>query len=135
MCFIKHHNLDIGPRRLPAQLINRANNAQLFKKRVVQRLKPEQLNKRKTEGHFHKPHTVPNYWEFVNFTYEAPGDLSAEPTGQILREEGTAYEPENLQRKSDLESCNMHVAALVNFWFKRVLIFYWNENDEAANQL
>ena len=45
---IKHHTLDIGPCRLPAQLLDRTNNAQLFKKQVVPKLKPEQLDKRKT---------------------------------------------------------------------------------------
>ena len=72
--------------------------------------------------------------EFDSFIYEAHGDLSAEPIGRILRQ-GTAYEPENLQRKSDLGGCNIRVAALVTFWFKRVLICHTDEKNEAANQL
>ena len=86
-------------------------------------------------GYKHKDDTLEKFWAFVHWTDEAHGDLKAQGTGQILREEGTAYHPENLQPFEDLEGCTVHVAASVSYHHKSELTFYNDENDNAVNQV
>ena len=132
---IKHHGLRISPRQLRVNFSKRTKNAQLFRKRVLKKLTPNQLGQRNEYSDVHEEHTVDNYFQFVHWTDEAHGNPLAEPTGRILREEGTAYDQENMQAKSDLEGCTIHVAASVSWWHKSDLIFYNDENDETAAQV
>ena len=62
----------------------------------------------------YKPYTVDNFWQFIHFINEAYTNLSAEGTRRILKEEGTTYEPENLQYRSDLEGYSIYIVALVS---------------------
>lgn len=75
---------------------------------------PNQLKQRNKYSDVYEEHTVDNYFQFVYWTDKAYSDPLAEPTRRILREEGTAYEKENIQAKSDLEGYTIYVAVSVS---------------------
>ena len=70
-----------------------------------------------------------DFWCDVHFTDEAHIDPSSVFNQTILREEGTRYEPENLQEVPKSEGVKLHVAASVSWFHKGPIKFYNDEND------
>ena len=80
-------------------------------------------------GHEHAEHTIENFWKYVHFTDEAHVDPGAMARERVLREEGTATDPANLQEMPDFQGASLHVAAEVSWYKKGQLEFYNDEND------
>lgn len=96
---IEHFNLDVAPRALRAAFNQRHPRASRFKKAKVSSLsdKNKELRVQYAKEHEQKQHTVHNFWQFVHFTDEAHFDPDQIFDERVLREEGTRYQPENMQ--------------------------------------
>ena len=80
-------------------------------------------------GHVHEDHTVHNFWKYVHFTDEAHVDPGAMARERVLREEGTALEPENLQEMPAFQGTKLHISAEISWYKIGKLQFYNDEND------
>ena len=84
----------------------------------------------------HEDQTIESFWQFVHFTDEAhedPATMSKNAT--ILREEGTAEWPENLQEMPNLKGIALHMSASVSWHHKSPLYFYKGEHNTADVRL
>jgi hypothetical protein len=45
--------------------------------------------------------TIDEHWSYITFTDEAHVDLTSQPVGEILREEGHRYDDENIQERGE----------------------------------
>ena len=128
-----YHNIDCHLRTLQRALWIRKNNARMYRCAVVSDLSESQCNTRIEYGNLHKDKTVEDFWQYIYFTDECHIDPSQWAHEQVLREEGTRLEPENLQEvPSSLKGCKVHCAAFVNWHKIGPLQFY---NDEKAEPI
>lgn len=70
-------------------------------------------------------------FKYVMFTDEAHIDPTSQRVGQILREEGTRYDDENIQRRVAKSGSRFHIAASVSWYHKGKLMFYNDEEDHT----
>jgi hypothetical protein len=76
--------------------------------------------------------TIEDYWQFIHFSDEAHLDPYQSSAEYILRPDGEALLPENMQMEHfDNLSQRLHIAATVSWHHKGALQFY---NDENNNQ-
>ena len=83
-------------------------------------------------GEEHQNDNVESLWQWVFFTDEAhydPGQISRQ---NVLREEGTRLNTENMQEMPDMKGNKLHMAASINWHVKGPLKFYNDENDTSA---
>ncbi|KAF2416964.1 hypothetical protein EJ08DRAFT_708747 [Tothia fuscella] len=89
------YNIPVIVRCAKANLSKR-KDARRYKMRVVHAIAKGNMVKRVVYGHDHKDHTVENYYQYVVYRDEACIDpTSLWGSDWILRQRGTAYEPEN----------------------------------------
>ena len=96
----------------------------------VKQLLKSNKEKRKKYGQEHQNKSIEDYWANIYFTDEAHIDPSEVFQQYILREEGTHYEPENIQELPEKKGVKLHIAAWINWYHKAPkLEFYNDEND------
>jgi hypothetical protein len=127
---IEHFGLSCGIRTLQIALRDRANHARRYKSVRIKQLSNSNKEKRKKYGKEHQEKTIDDFWANIYFTDEAHIDPSEVFQQYILREEGTRYEPENIQELPEKKGTKLHIAAWVN-WHQKAekLEFYNDEND------
>ena len=85
-------------------------------------------------GKEHQDKTVDEFWQFVHFTDEAHIDPAQTSQMWILREQGTRFEPENLQHKPFKIKQKFYIAAIISWNYKSPLQFYNDESDHLDIQ-
>ena len=79
----------------------------------------------------HQHHTIENFFQYVHFSDEAYFDPDQTYNQFILREEGTRYEPENMQSMPDIKGVKLHVAASISWHHKGAFAY----NFTAINMI
>ncbi|KAG4440976.1 hypothetical protein IFR05_003540 [Cadophora sp. M221] len=87
------------------------------------------LEGRQEYGHNHVGKTIEDFWSTITFTDEAHVDPSSQAISDILREQGTRYDDENVMERQDKRGVAFHIAASINWWGKSELEFYGDEED------
>jgi hypothetical protein len=77
----------------------------------------------------HQAVTVHSFWQYIHFTDEAHFDPGESYSKRVLREEGTRYEPQNMQPMPDMKGVKLHFAASISWHHKSPLLFYNDEHD------
>jgi hypothetical protein len=94
----KYSGIDAHPETIQKSLKKNTKNARRYKQPYR---KSEMSDKNRRErvkyGEDHKQKPLPEFWTRVMFTDEAHLDPTSFLQGYILREEGTRYDPENIQ--------------------------------------
>lgn len=109
--------------------MSRKHKARRYRMATVKQISAKNQKQRRAYGEAYQHETVDSYWQHVYWTDEAHIDPSSMAIAYILREQGTRYEPENLQERPALKGVKFHVAAYVSYWHKDPLIFYNDEQD------
>lgn len=126
-CQIKHFDMNVSSRTLRRALTSR-RNARRYKKAVVRKISDKNKQLRVQYGLEHKDKSM-EFWESVHWTDEAHIDPSQVSSQYILREEGTRYDPSNIEERSELKGVEFHIAASVSWHHKSPLQFYNDEHD------
>jgi hypothetical protein len=131
---IEKHQLNVAPRTLQRNLKEDTKNAQMYKARYTKKeITSEQAKKRHQFGEDHIHHTVENFYQFVVYTDEAHADPSSQLQDRVLREAGTATEPENLQQRPPKTGNTLHFAGWSSYHsICEELIFYNDEQKEIV---
>jgi hypothetical protein len=126
---ISHHNLPIKKRVLQAGLKRYTKGGQRFKQAYIEKkISPINLAARVEYGEKYQYETIESFWQYIYYTDEAHIDPSSQGVGNILCEEGTRYEAENIQQRPELKGVKLHIAGWVNWHAKcEELEFYNNE--------
>lgn len=77
----------------------------------------------------HQHHTVDNYYQYVVYTDEAHFCQNESSRPLILRELGTADEPENIVERGQKEDVTLHVAGWVNWYTKCDKLEFYNDEE------
>lgn len=97
---------------------------------VKKRISHANLAKRITYSQAHLNKTIQRFWQYKIFTDEAHVDPSEMRAGEILHEEGTRYDSENILELGGKAGVKLHVAAWVSLYAKcNKLIFYHDEEE------
>ena len=128
---IEYHNLNCTVRGLKKALKQWTNNAQRRKMAYCKKRLTLKNRQDRFQHCFRNLHlTVKGTFSRIHYTDEAHFDPSTERTERVLREDGTRYEPENLQCKGRRTGNILHFAGWVTYFNKcEELKFY---NDEEA---
>jgi hypothetical protein len=132
---IEHFYLDIASCTLPAAFNQRKPRASRFKEARVRMLSNKNKQLRVQYAEKHKSHTIEDFWQRVHFTDEAHFDPDQMYEERVLREEGTRYEPENLQTMPEMKEVKLHVTASISWHHKGALQFYNDEHDMPDIQI
>jgi transposase len=127
---IKKFELPINKQNLSRNFRKRTSGVRKYRQRVVKKLTEKSKQKRVHYGKTHESEDFETFWKRVHFTDEAHIDPSEEPQGLILREQGTALNPENLQERSDRSGTALHIACSISWNHKSDLIFYNDPDDQ-----
>jgi hypothetical protein len=111
---IEHFGLSCGIRTLQIALRDRANHARQYKSVRIKQLSTSNKEKRKEYAKEHQEKTIDDFWANIYFTDEAHIDPSEVFQQYILREEGTRYEPENIQEMPEKKGIKLHITAWIN---------------------
>lgn len=104
--------------------------AKMFKARYRQKkLSAKNRQERIEYAVEHQHHTVDNYFQYVTYTDEAHFCENESPAPLILREEGTADEPENVVERGQKETVSLHIAGWVNWHAKCDKLEFYNDEE------
>src|SRR5208337_4080379 len=93
---IQFYNLPTKKRNLQTQLRKR-RKARRYKKAFVRAVSKINQRKRVEFATLHQGKTIDNFWQYIHFSDEAHIDPYQSSAEYILREEGTRFEPKNMQ--------------------------------------
>ena len=126
---IDHFQLNCTKRTMQRACKRRTPKAGRYRMLKVKEISPKNRKLRVEYGHRHKDETIESFWQYVHFTDEAHADPGELYSKRVLREEGTRYEPENMQSMPYMKGVKLHFAASVSWHHKSPLIFYNDEHD------
>jgi hypothetical protein len=127
---IEYHHLHIKPRQLGLNLRRYTKEARRYKQAYVKkRISPPNKQKRVQYGYDHIDDTIEEHWSYILFTDEFHVDPAAQGVGHILREQGTRYDPENIQERPALEGSKLHVAGWINWHAKAEKLEFYNDEE------
>ena len=132
---LEHFHIDATQRTLQRGFSARKPRAARFKKAKVKTLSQKNERIRVLYGKEHENHTIENFWQYVHFTDEAHFDPDQTYQERVLREEGTRYESENMQKMPDMKGVKLHLAASISWHHKGPLTFYNDEHDAPEIQV
>ncbi|KAF2834734.1 hypothetical protein M501DRAFT_1020525 [Patellaria atrata CBS 101060] len=132
---MEYFKLDVSKRTLQRSLKKYTRNAQFYKKAYIpKKISQPNKNKRANFGEEHKGKKVEDFWASCVFTDEAhfdPGDQCQE---LVLREEGTRYEPKNIQERGSKQGNKVHFAGWVNWYRKCEKLIFYNDEEEYTQR-
>jgi transposase len=127
---IQHFNLPCTTRTLQQTLQKRTNHARRYKSVRIKEVSKANKAERKKYGQEHQNRTIDEFWANIFFTDEAHIDPTEVFQQYTLREQGTRYEPENMQEMPEKKGTRLHIATWINWHCKaEKLEFYNDEND------
>jgi hypothetical protein len=129
---IDYYHIPVAKRTIQTNLIRRRRKARRYKMAVVTSISKKNKRERVKYGKEHQDKTVPNFWRYIFFSDEAHIDPAQTSQIWILREQGTRFEPENLQHKPFKVKQKFHIAAMVSWDYKSPLQFYNDERDHLS---
>ncbi len=116
---IEFHQLGSKERALQKGLKRHTNRVQCYKQAYIQKtISKTNLRKRTKYGQDHQHTTIHNPRQWIFFTDEAHIDPSSASQGDILREQGTRYNTENIQQRPEKTGVKLHVARWCNWHTK-----------------
>ena len=127
---IQHFKLPVGPRQLQRKLREHTKGGRRYKCAFVKKVVSHKNREERTAyGWRHGDKTIDDFWAYKVFTDEAHIDPNSRAVGDILREEGTRYDVENIEERPPRAGSKFHIAAAISWWGKSELQFYNDEED------
>src|ERR1700712_1085558 len=114
---IEYHKLPVQKRQLQRKLREYTNGGRRYKMAFVKkRVSDKNRQERERYGWDHEHHTIDSYYSRIVFTDEMHIDPSSQAVVDILREQGTRYDDENIRERLPKEGGKFHVAGWVNWY-------------------
>ena len=108
---IKHYNIPIRRRQLQRKLKEHTKGGRMYKCAFIKKVpSAKNLHKREEYGNEHKDMPIFGFWDHIFFTDEAHIDPTSMVQEEVLREQGTRYEPDNIQWRGQKKGVRFHVA-------------------------
>ena len=128
---IESHHLPIKKRALQAGLKRNIKGGRRFKQAYIgKEISPTNRAARVKYGEKYQHETIDSFWQYIYFTDEAHIDPSSQGINYILREEGTRYEPDNIQERAAKEGVKLHIAGWCNWHEKCDKLEFYNDEEE-----
>jgi hypothetical protein len=128
---IKSHEHPIKKRALQAGLKRHIKGGRRFKQAYIgKEISPTNRAARVKYGEKYQHETIDSFWQYVYFTDEAHIDPSSQGINHILHEEGTRYEPDNIQERAGKEGVKLHIAGWCNWHEKCDQLEFYNDEEE-----
>jgi hypothetical protein len=128
---IAYHHIPVGKRQLQRKLKEHTKGGRKYKMAFVKKeVSTKNREERVAYGRDHQDKSMEDFWSYIMYTDEAHVDLTSQAVGEILREEGTRYDDENIMERGEKKGVSFHVAAWIT-WFEKAekLEFYNDEED------
>jgi hypothetical protein len=113
---IKYHNLPVGKRQLQRKLREHTKGSRIYKCAFIKKQISAKNKKERevySEKHLYDP--LFRFFDHIVFTDEAHVDPIAQRQGEILREEGTRDDPDNIEERPPLKGVRFHIAAWISW--------------------
>jgi hypothetical protein len=127
----EYHHLMVGPRTIQRGLKKYTNKGGRYKRAYVKKELSEKNKRIRTKyGIEHKEKTIEEFWSRIFYTDEAHIDPTQMRAGEITREQGHRYDPENILQRPQLKGVTLHIAGWVT-WDEKCdkLEFYHDEEQ------
>jgi len=132
---IEYHHLNVVKRTLQRSLLRYTNKARRYKQAYIQKkMSWENLASRQRYGKYHIHDTIEGCWRWKIFTDEAHVDPTSQVQGEILREQGTRYNPENIQERGSKKGNVIHMAAWISYDSKAEKLIFYNDEEETTTK-
>ena len=128
---IAYHNIPCKKRQLQAKLKEHTKKGQRYKCAFVKKVVSEKNEReRETYGHKHTDKPLIGFWDHIFFTDEAHVDPTSLVQEEVLREQGTRYNEENIQYRPQKNGVKFHVAAWINWYGKAEKLEFYNDEED-----
>jgi hypothetical protein len=132
---IEYHNLPVQTRQLQRKLKEHTRNAKRYKMAFVKKqVSAKNKEERVAYGKQHQGKTIEEHWSHITFTDEAHVDPKSQAVGDILREEGTRYDDENIMERVERKGIAFHVAAWISWHGKAEKLEFYNDEEDTIKQ-
>ncbi|KAG9239836.1 hypothetical protein BJ878DRAFT_484395 [Calycina marina] len=96
---------------------------------VKKQVSDKDRQERVAYGHGHGDKTIEDFWSCNMFTDEPHIDPSSLAIGDILQEQGTRYNDENIMERVEERGSAFHIAAWINRWGKATKLEFYNDEE------
>ena len=129
---LKFHNINLGARQVSRRLKQDTKGGRKFRMTYTNKeVSVVNMKKRVDYGHEHGDKSIEDFWAYILFTDETHFDPASQRQGWVLREEGTRYDPANIQKRPQKKGVEVHAAAWVTWDAKADKLEFFN--DEHHN--
>ena len=99
---IEFYHLPVQKRQLQRKIKEHTRGGRRYKMAFVKKQVSKKNKEERVEyGKRHAHKTIEDFWSCITFTDEAHIDLTSQAIGDILREEGTRYDDENIMERRE----------------------------------
>lgn len=132
---IEYHKLPVQARQLQRKLKERTNGGQRYKCAFVKKeISKKNRESRTAYGYQHCYKPIEDFYSYVVFTDEAHIDPASQAVGDILREQGKRYSPENHQERPERKRTRFHIAAWISWYGKAEKLEFYNDEEDYVEQ-
>ena len=132
---IEFHHLNVSKRTLQRALLQHTNKARRYKQAYIKKkMSKNNLKSRQRYGQLHQDDTIEGCWRWKLYTDEAHVDPTSQIQGEILREQGTRYDPENIQERGSKKGNVIHMAAWISYDSKAKKLIFYNDEEETVKK-
>ena len=125
---IKFHSINLGVRQVSRRLKKDTKGGRKYRMTYTDKeLSAVNMKKRVEYGREHADKHVDDFWAYILFTDETHFDPASQRQGWVLREEGTRYDPENIQKRPPKKGVEVHAAAWVTWHAKADKLEFFND--------
>lgn len=129
---MQHQVNDLGitasKRSFQRALAKYSNHGRIYKARWRgKKLSAKNKRERIEYGRLHEHHTIKDYYAYVVYTDEAHFEENERRAPGILREQGTAEEPQNMVERGERKPVVLHIAGWVNWYAKCDKLEFYND--------
>ena len=132
---ISHFKVPVKIRQLQRKLREHTNNAQKYQQAYIKKEISKKNREERTDyGERHQHANIEDFWSHVLFTDEAHIDPGSRAQGRILREQGTRYDPENIQERGSKQGNKLHIAGWINWYEKSSNLIFYNDEEDTTTR-
>ena len=92
------------------------------------------LDARTLYGNKHVYDPLFGFFDHIVFTDEAHIDPTSQCVGDVLREQGTRYDDENIKERPPLKGVRFHIAGWINWYGKAPNLEFYNDEEDKTEQ-
>ena len=130
---IEYYKLPVQRRQLQRKLKEYTNDGGrytcIFVKKVIS---DKNKAERESCGSTHLYDPLFGFFDHIVYTDKAHVDPTSQAKHQVLREQGTRDDPENIEERPPLKGVRFHIAAWISWWGKADKLQFYNDEEDKT---